>query len=146
MVTTCGGLSWSKHWGTRYKPCDMGTDTADREHCKFAFRNAINTLEFATNFCVARKHTADCRGSRSVSRCDKFAKTDNKLACHGNQYRKRRSRTKTLKPAANSLVTGSGAVDCSVDVIPAKRCMMSDGNREWCFRIFCCGYLARKTG
>lgn len=38
-----------KRRDTRYKPRDAGTDTADHGHRYFAFHDARNRLEFATN-------------------------------------------------------------------------------------------------
>ncbi|KAM7293621.1 hypothetical protein ISCGN_023229 [Ixodes scapularis] len=62
---------------TRYKPRDAGTDTADRGQGKFAFHDAINTREFATNSCVTRKDTAGCRRGRFATH---LAKNPHKLA------------------------------------------------------------------
>ena len=53
-----------KNRGTRYKPRDAGTDTADHGHGEFAFHDSINTPEFTTNSCVTGKDTAGCRRSR----------------------------------------------------------------------------------
>ncbi|CAN8032995.1 unnamed protein product, partial [Ixodes persulcatus] len=96
--------------GTRYKPRDAGTDTADHGHGEYAFRDSINTLEFTTNSCVA--DVADSR----VSQRDGPAETRRELASHGNGYHGnrycvRRSRTQTRESTANLHVTETNQAD-----------------------------------
>lgn len=77
-----------------------------------------------------------------VLQCDKHTEAHYKLARHKNRYCVCRSRTKTQKPATNSLVARSGIADRSIDVIPIGHHVIPS---RAMFRNFCYKSLARKT-
>lgn len=104
------------HQGTRRRPRDEGTDTADGGHGKFALYDAVNSWEFTTNFLVVGMEAADS-GHITFAFHDAIH-TREKLVHRGKRHSACKSRAKLQEPATSSLVTQSGITDRAVERVP----------------------------